>query len=161
MLWSRTKMLLPATSVYQIPSGLCSPSSNQASHHPQHLVIHQPECTLGNSAYICCSCQSVSLCTDREREQRSLTVGRLIIHYFLRASWGRRRAIIQEPPWEFCKFFIIGDRSQKGAFVLQLFKADATLYFNAAFKRHTKDCVYHKYTVKIWNQSIQPGHRFS
>lgn len=72
----------PATFLHQIPSGLCSLGSNQASHHPEHSVIHQPKRTRGNSAYVCCSCQSVSLCTDREREQRSLTVDRLIIHLF-------------------------------------------------------------------------------
>lgn len=62
----------PATFLHQIPSGLCSLGSNPASHHTKHSVIHQPKRTLGNSAYVRCSCQSVSLCTERERESRDL-----------------------------------------------------------------------------------------
>lgn len=88
----RTKMLLTVTFLQQIPSELCSPGSNRASHHPERLVIHQPERMVGNSAYICCSCQSVSLCTDREREQRSLTVDRLIIHLFSPCIMRKRKS---------------------------------------------------------------------
>lgn len=98
--------------------------------------------------------------TGREREQRSLTVGRLIIHLFSACITRKGKSCNSRASLRVLQIFHNRRQEQERSSVPQPLKAGATLYFNVTFKRSTRTRVHHKYKVQILNRSIQAAHHF-